>query len=104
MKKTHKTVRYELHLDPPLCDQITMENHESLELFFRAPEHIGEWFLKLPDVEDRTMVSFVDSKYHPSVYRDLVVELLNECAGDNNKDNIPDDLLKVMEILGVNRE
>jgi hypothetical protein len=55
-------------------------------------------------VEDRTMVSFVDSKYHPSVYRDLVVELLNECAGDNNKDNIPDDLLKVMEILGVNRE
>jgi hypothetical protein len=21
VKKTHKTVRYELHLDPPLCDQ-----------------------------------------------------------------------------------
>lgn len=98
-----KMKRYELHLDPPLNDpRITKENHEFLELFFLAPEHIGEWFLSLPHVTDRTVVSFTDAKYPPSVYRDEIVVLLRECA--KNNPNIPDDIREVMRVLGVEGE
>jgi hypothetical protein len=76
-----------------------MDNHEHLELFFLAPPHIGDWFLGLPDIADRTVVSFTDAKYPPEVYRSEVIQLLEECARNNS--DIPDDIRQVMNILGV---
>lgn len=97
--------RYEIHLDPPLSSEqgITKGNHQLLELFFLAPPHIGEWFLKLPDVQDRMVINFIDSKYHPDSYREMIVELLEEM--DRNRcGEFPEDLKEVMRILGVGEE
>jgi len=93
---------YEIHLDPPLSSEqgITKENHEYLELFFLAPPHIGEWFLKLRDVQDRMVVNFIDSEYHPDSYRKMIVELLEE-MNRNQCGEFPDDLKEVMKILKV---
>lgn len=96
-----KRSRYEIHLDPPLSPEqgITKENHELLELFFLAPPHIGEWFLKLPDVQDRMVVNFIDSKYHTDSYREMIVELLTEM--NRNHAELSEDLKEVMKILKV---
>lgn len=97
-----KISRFEVHLDPPLdsAQGITKENHELLELFFLAPQHIGEWFLKLPDIQDRMVVNFIDSKYHSDTYREMIVELLRE-AQNNSAAPLPDDLRDVMRTLGI---
>ncbi len=98
-----KISRFEVHLDPPLDSVlgITKENHQLLELFFLAPQHIGEWFLELPDIQDRMVVNFTDSKYHPDAYREMIVELLRE-AQNNSVAPLPDDLKDVMRILSIN--
>lgn len=98
-----KITRFEIHLDPPLdsAQGITKENHQLLELFFLAPQHIGEWFLKLPDIQDRMVVNFIDSKYHSDTYREMIVELLRE-AQNNSAAPLPDDLRDVMHILSIN--
>jgi len=100
--ETMKKSRYEIHLDPPLAPKkgITRENHQLLELFFLAPPHIGEWFLNLPDIQDRTVVNFTDSKYHPDSYREMIVELLEE-MNRNRCGEFPEDLKEIMKILKV---